>query len=324
MQESSPAVIVTELNDPTLVGKSIEVLKQDVLKLSPETFLAQRISIRLDQCQFVYHSTNLAVRARTSLKEGLIGYTVFCSESTGTVNGLPIRSEQILTSVPGIEVELVVAAGYESIALLIPPELLFDHAIRWHYEETFRLPQKIELLTSAELGHRDLLTWGRRLVEIAYQQPDVFDIPQVQFAAQTELIEKLLSALKDSRHAEPTPRDLTHQTHGKIVADAQEYANKHIGERIHVADICEAVGVSERTLQYAFKGLLGMSPMAYLHLLRLHRVRQALQTETQGTTTVTKEALRWGFWHFGDFSKAYKECFGEFPSDTLRSQLNVN
>jgi hypothetical protein len=33
---------------------------------------------------------------------------------------------------------------------------------------------------------------------------------------------------------------------------------------------------------------------------------------------VTAEALRWGFWHFGDFSRAYKDCFGELPSDTLR------
>jgi hypothetical protein len=29
-------------------------------------------------------------------------------------------------------------------------------------------------------------------------------------------------------------------------------------------------------------------------------------------------ALDWGFWHFGDFSRAYKDCFGELPSDTLR------
>ena len=30
------------------------------------------------------------------------------------------------------------------------------------------------------------------------------------------------------------------------------------------------------------------------------------------------EAMKWGFWHFGEFSRAYKECFGELPSDTLR------
>jgi AraC-like DNA-binding protein len=47
-------------------------------------------------------------------------------------------------------------------------------------------------------------------------------------------------------------------------------------------------------------------------------VRQALLAGTQGSTTVSAEALNWGFWHFGEFSRAYKECFGELPSDTLR------
>ena len=63
--------------------------------------------------------------------------------------------------------------------------------------------------------------------------------------------------------------------------------------------------------------------MAYLIRLRLHRVRQALITGTQGTTTVSAEALNWGFWHFGEFSRAYKDCFGELPSDTLRRTDDV-
>ena len=77
------------------------------------------------------------------------------------------------------------------------------------------------------------------------------------------------------------------------------------------------LSVSERTLRYAFRNVLGMSPVAYLTRLRLHRVHKSLKEATRSSTTVTTEALRWGFWHVGDFSKAYKECFGELPSDTL-------
>ena len=99
---------------------------------------------------------------------------------------------------------------------------------------------------------------------------------------------------------------------------AEDFALSHTAERLHVTDLCEAAGVSERTLQYAFQELLGMTPVAYLTRLRLHQVRQARRTATLASTTVTREALRWGFWHFGDFSRAYKNCFGELPSDTLR------
>jgi transcriptional regulator GlxA family with amidase domain len=88
--------------------------------------------------------------------------------------------------------------------------------------------------------------------------------------------------------------------------------------RLYVTDLCRITGVSERTLEYAFKEVTGLAPMAYLARLRLHRVRQALLAATNGPTTVAAAALEWGFWHFGEFSRAYKECFGELPSETLR------
>ena len=89
-------------------------------------------------------------------------------------------------------------------------------------------------------------------------------------------------------------------------------------ERLYVTDLCKVAAVSERTLEYAFKEIMGLTPVTYLARLRLHRVRQALMAATPGSTTVTTEALNWGFWHFGEFSRAYKECFGERPSETLR------
>jgi transcriptional regulator GlxA family with amidase domain len=36
------------------------------------------------------------------------------------------------------------------------------------------------------------------------------------------------------------------------------------------------------------------------------------------TAAAAAAAVEWGFWHFGEFSRAYKECFGELPSETLR------
>jgi transcriptional regulator GlxA family with amidase domain len=91
-----------------------------------------------------------------------------------------------------------------------------------------------------------------------------------------------------------------------------------VGEHLSVSDLCRAAGASERSLEYAFREVMGLTPVAYLIRLRLHRVRQGLLAGTHGSTTVTTEALKWDFWHFGEFSRAYKDCFGELPSDTLR------
>jgi len=65
---------------------------------------------------------------------------------------------------------------------------------------------------------------------------------------------------------------------------------------------------------------MGMSPLTYLHRLRLHRARDERRQAAKNSTTVTDVALNCGFWHFGEFSRAYKNCFGETPSKTLRQQ----
>ena len=90
------------------------------------------------------------------------------------------------------------------------------------------------------------------------------------------------------------------------------------GRRPYLSELCATANVSERTLQNAFKNIMGMSPLTYLHRLRLHRARDELRKAKSDSTTVTDVAMNWGFWHFGEFSRAYKNCFGEVPSRTLR------
>ncbi|BBM05094.1 hypothetical protein HAALTHF_00650n [Vreelandella aquamarina] len=57
--------------------------------------------------------------------------------------------------------------------------------------------------------------------------------------------------------------------------------------------LCELTHVSRRTLQYSFTTTLGISPLQFLRLTRLNRVRRALRAaEPQ---TVTEIATYWGF-----------------------------
>jgi hypothetical protein len=52
------------------------------------------------------------------------------------------------------------------------------------------------------------------------------------------------------------------------------------------------------------------------HVCRVNR--PISDNGTPATSTVSAVAMDWGFWHFGEFSKAYKSCFHEMPSQTLR------
>jgi len=316
---SSPAVTVVEISDPTAGEEGLEVLSQDLLKLEKKPLRARRLIVRLEGSLVLLHSTNLRVRTRTTVHDQLLAYVVIGPQARGTVNGLPLRSDLMLAVEPGIPVDFVVEAGYKSVTVLVRPAVLESHWIGRQREGHFRVPRGMEALNVDAVHARGLFDWGERLANTAARQPALFNGQEETLAAaQIELLEMLLAALDTTTAPQHTRSDQTRQAHSRVVRLAEDYALAHASDRLYVTDLCVATGLSERTLQYAFQEVMGMSPLAYLTRLRLHRVRQALRMATQGSTTVSAEALNWGFWHFGDFSRAYRDCFGELPSETLR------
>jgi AraC family ethanolamine operon transcriptional activator len=83
-----------------------------------------------------------------------------------------------------------------------------------------------------------------------------------------------------------------------------------------VPQICTVANVSERTLQYAFRRYVGMTPLTYLRICRLNSVRRELRASNPDAT-VTAVALRYGFLHLGRFASDYHKLFGELPSQSL-------
>jgi AraC-like DNA-binding protein len=314
-----PAVTVVEISDPAIAGQDIELIDQDAVQLTSTPFRARRVVVRLEGGVVVYHSTNQRIRTRTKTQRGLVAYVTFGSRARGSVNGLPITPDLMLAVEPETEVTFVTDAAHESITLLLPPEDIRAHLRDRHREGDFHLPRGAENLQVDGAMVRRLFDWGKKLVDTAARQPARFNHRKDGRAAvQVEMVETLLATLRATRDFEPTHADHVHQSQTLVVKAAEDHALSHVDERVYVTDLCRAAAVSERALEYAFKDVMGLTPMAYLIRLRLHRVRQALLAATQGSTTVSTVALDWGFWHFGEFARAYKDCFGELPSDTLR------
>jgi AraC-like DNA-binding protein len=105
------------------------------------------------------------------------------------------------------------------------------------------------------------------------------------------------------------------------VADEYIRANAHLP--LTLGDICQAAGVNARTLQYSFRKKRGCSPMHFLREVRMQEVRAGL-LQPHENATVTSEAARWGFVHFGRFSREYQLVFGELPSQTLRRSRRLS
>jgi AraC-like DNA-binding protein len=314
-----PAVTVVEINDPTIAHQGIELIDQDAVQLTSSPFRAKRVVVRLEGSVVVYHSTNHRIRTRTKTQQGLLAYVTFSPRAKGTVNGLPIRPELMLAVEPGTEVGFVTNADYESISILLPLVNIREQLLARRRDGEFRMPRGVEMLQAEAAMIRRLFDWGIRLVRTAALQPSLFNGRKVaRVAAQVEMIETLMSTLGATMDFEPARADQAHQSQTFIVKAAEEYALSHTNDHVFVGDLCRATATSERALEYAFKNVMGLTPVAYLTRLRLHRVRRALLAATHRSATVSALALDWGFWHFGDFSRAYRDCFGELPSETLR------
>jgi len=316
---NEPAVTVVDIDDPTVAGAGIELIDLDAVQLASMPLRVKRVVVRLDACTVVYHSTNARVRTRTSVRQGLLAFVTFGPHAQGTVNGLTIRPGLMLAAEPGAEAGFVVDAGYESITFMLQAQDIREHLVARGREGDFRLPSGVEFLQVNAERVGALYDCGRRLVDMATGDATTFDAGRKErVAAQVELIETLLATLRGTSDFEPKRSDKTRQARSLLVKLAEDHALSRAHNPLHVTDLCVAAGVSERTLEYAFNEVMGLTPVNYLIRLRLHRVRQALLAANHGSSTVSAEALRWGFWHFGEFSRAYKKCFGELPSKTLR------
>jgi AraC-like DNA-binding protein len=102
----------------------------------------------------------------------------------------------------------------------------------------------------------------------------------------------------------------------RLVDNLDEIARVNPTNALYGDKVANDLQVSLRTLQTAVQAIHGVSLNRYLVGKRLWLVRQALK-KSDPTISIKATALGNGFWHLGEFSRAYKVHFGELPSETL-------
>lgn len=130
--------------------------------------------------------------------------------------------------------------------------------------------------------------------------------------AEARLIGMLAGALP-----EPAPRATGRgRLSAQRLANLEYWIEEHIGDPISIGTLCSVAGVGERALQLAFQARRGMSPMRFVAERRLAAVHRRLTCADPGAD-ITSVAIDLGFTHLGRFAVAYRETFGELPSQTL-------
>ena len=181
-----------------------------------------------------------------------------------------------------------------------------DLIIKYGYDENiYRLIQQKETI---ELYPEDANQIQQMVITLCKSKHLDYDLMTI---ALPELILKSIAKIADELpKQESRSRDIVF---GKSLA----YIHEHLDQKITTPQICSAIEISERNLRYIFKEMIGLSPMKYIKLIKLNKVRKEI-INAKKKAEIHLIANEWGFGHSGQFAADYKKLFGEFPSQTLK------
>jgi AraC-like DNA-binding protein len=103
----------------------------------------------------------------------------------------------------------------------------------------------------------------------------------------------------------------------RLARRAEDWMRAHLGESITIPEVCRALGVSRREIEYAFRLIHDESPRDYLQALRLNAIRHALICG-RSDQSISHLALAHGVTHLSRFAANYRRMFGESPTETRK------
>lgn len=313
-------VFIDEITDPVAVDGVLEVFGQAAVQLDSTSFYLRRVTVPLFDGMLVHHDARNRVRSHTQANERYASLVVTGTGSGGSFDGFDLRPDRVLYVPAGGAGEFVVGPDHRGISLMITPDSLLRHLRIRDREHVLSYLETQRIWHAPEDVVQRFYVLGESIAGVAARNPSRFDDNEhARIGAYNDLLESLMLMIDFIKEGGPKQEERTRHAYSDIVKLCEAIALGKGPERLYVTELCEQASVSERTLQYAFQSVLGMAPIVYLARLRLHQARKDLIKESYASTTVSEVALKWGFWHFGEFAKVYRSLFGETPSTTLRA-----
>lgn len=223
------------------------------------------------------------------------------------IDGRPVGDDEVMCQPGAHDFELVTPDDFAIYGLVIDKRLLGGLAGAEVLDMLHASPEVLSRLVLSQ-HTRKAVTF---LIEHLLARPR----EHLSIAVHQEI---LLLALLEIVHEERPNTQVTpsYQHRRQVVDCIREHLQVCQAPPVTLMELCKIANVSQRTLQYSFTSILGISPSRFLRMTRLNRVRRRLAA-ADGRTTVTEVASDWGFYHLGQFAQDYRQLFGESPSDTL-------
>jgi AraC family ethanolamine operon transcriptional activator len=282
-------------------------------QISPGRFAGALHGMGFGGVRLFREATNQAVHEAGSPWSGLRAFGVpVRAEGTMRFCGECVDADSIVTVGAGEEVDFYAPREFEILGLVLDDRRLDAYARQVEHRDVGPALRRRVLRPGAERAGELRSLLGSMLQSIDVN-PGALQHAPTQRVLEQAMFGAVVALASDDTAGTPPSGGASRQ---QIVDAAKAYMQSHIAEPITVADLCRELGVSRRTLQYAFAEVLGINPVAFLRAMRLNGVRRDLKRAPPGER-VHDVAARWGFWHLGHFVTDYRRMFGELPSQTL-------
>ncbi|MCJ8319741.1 MAG: helix-turn-helix domain-containing protein [Colwellia sp.] len=153
------------------------------------------------------------------------------------------------------------------------------------------------------------------IINVVQKNPEILAKENALRMIGDSILKLLLNALNFTTPCAEKPASQSNRHIG--VRRVIDYLHHYFDDVPTIPELCQIANLSERSLQYAFKEYLGVTPIRYLRLQRLNGVRRELLISQPKKDKVVDIALNWGFIELGRFAGEYRQLFKELPSETL-------
>jgi AraC family transcriptional regulator, ethanolamine operon transcriptional activator len=305
-----------DANDADELAEQVCEWDAEFMQLHPGPFSGTLIMISLNSlfiCRAMY---NQPLLQRLTAPADCITVTRMAAESDPVVcRGHEFEPGECGVFGPGAEVEGINRGMHYPTTVSIPLSV-------WEKESSWLSDSNLPRTRGAHFGRpgeawlAGFLQRVEWILDSIEQVPDATERSDVQDSMSDSLL-AYVGSLGDETPDIRNDRDT--RVHRRLAVErARAYIAQNLTEPIRLADLCRHARTQPRSLEYGFQELLGMSPIAYVRTIRLHRARRVLRSAAVRTRSISEIALDCGFWHLSQFALDYKLLFGEKPSVTLR------
>jgi AraC-like DNA-binding protein len=312
---------VNSFSDPYSYQASIRAADVELVVTGRGKFQAKLTRIDLGRIwmQRGYQNLPCIARSADSAERNSILFLAGPDEPAISHNSRELASGEIVFKAQGSTNHLRIAAPCHWGAMSLTPENLAA-AGRSLVGRELHAPRNQSIVRPSHDTFSRLQRLHRIAGSLARTAPQSLAHPETTRALESALTHAMISCLTDHLPDEDT---FSSRCHSTVMARFQRAIAAEPKKPFYLAELCAITGVPERTLRTCCRESLGMGPMRFLWLRRMHLARRELLQVSPEATSVTAVAMDHGFWQLGRFSVAYRSLFGESPSATLDKHFDV-